>query len=128
MKQGRDFDEKIPEKEIAEYMKHESVHEMFEKQQEEYHQHTLMKPKFDDFRLRFEGPHPGHADNIKSTETSEEEANPIKASADGSIDFQRIARERDEQHALYKAKHFDEEHPKDVHGGRFTYDGQHIEE
>jgi len=66
---------------------------------------------------------------MKSTEASSEEKTkkpePKKA---GTIDFSKIAQKREEAHGLYKASHFDEEHPKDIHGGRFTYDGAHIDE
>ena len=39
-----------------------------------------------------------------------------------------IAKKRAQAQKDYKKRHYDEDHPWDSHGGRFNYDGPHIEE
>ena len=51
-----------------------------------------------------------------------------KQETDDSVDFEKIARERVEAQESFKLRNLDEEHPRDVHGGRFTYEGPHISE
>ena len=46
----------------------------------------------------------------------------------GDIDFKKIASLREATHKAYIEHSLEEEHPKDPHGGRFTYKGAHIEE
>ena len=97
-----------------------------------------MKPRFEDFKLQFVGPHMQVPDTVPKATTSAEpdemsiiDGKPLSTKKpekkeDGFVDFSTIARERDASQAMYKERHFAEEHPRDIHGGRFSYDGPHI--
>jgi len=45
-----------------------------------------------------------------------------------SRDIEKLIKEREASHESFHLRYMDEEHPKDMHGGRFTYGGPHIEE
>lgn len=75
---------------MTENPKHASLDKTFEKNREEYHQHALMKPKFEDFRLQFVGPHDQIADAIPSKAASTEDSD------SGLVDIKKIAEQRAE--------------------------------
>ena len=55
---------KAVDRDLVENEKHAEMHKAFEKSGEEYHAHSLMKPTFDDFKLRFVGTHDQVEDKI----------------------------------------------------------------
>lgn len=50
------------DREMAITPEHASLDKVFEEKEEEYHMHSLMKPRFEDFKLQFEGLHDQVAD------------------------------------------------------------------
>ena len=42
---------------MAEHPEHSELHRAFKQSEEDYHNKRLMKPRFEDFKLRFVGPH-----------------------------------------------------------------------
>lgn len=56
------------DKEMADSPAHSSLEKAFDESNEEYHQHTLMKPRFEDFKLQFEGLHAQVADQISTAD------------------------------------------------------------
>jgi len=45
------------DREMQESLKHAALDKAFEQSAEEYHSHSLAKPDFEAFRLKFEGTH-----------------------------------------------------------------------
>jgi hypothetical protein len=68
---------------MHDHPQHEKLEQAFEKSQEEYHDHILMKPRFEDFRLQFQTPSKQVADKIPS-EDSNKKSTPTPATKPAS--------------------------------------------
>lgn len=77
---------------MATSAQHAALDKVFEEKEEEYHQHSLMKPRFEDFKLQFEGLHSQVADQIPLQTAQPEEAVEKKASKQES----RVASRQDQ--------------------------------
>lgn len=84
----------------------------FKASEEDYENHKLMKPRFEDFKLRFVGPHDQVMDSATTFTASVEPTSILspEKKEKGAVDFSKIASEREASQASYKDSHFTEEH------------------
>ena len=72
---------------MHESKQHAALDHAFAESGEEYHMHSMMKPRFEDFKLQFEGLHSQVADSMPLAEKQQEDAMPYQLRT-GSLPIQ----------------------------------------